>query len=279
MENFWKKHSRGLFISAAFFACVSVALSIFVYMNFTAQREYAEYSVYLAETEERSAARSLLYALESDDKLEAYHSAAMSAVYASRSGETEAAAFFNGIANALKNGENVSEAAVREVAEFLEHGTLPSGILTAEPAQVHEVEERVTEGIASSYRMNAAGATANKIFGLDGALSAVTKSADGRLIFSCDNAYAVIDERSGMPVEVGISLPSSSPCLSVDDCDMAVRKFLDGFFSNEIAASATLTEVQNEGEAVYDMVYTCRDIEVCISVKRDTGRIIRLVMK
>ncbi len=279
MENFCKRHYRGLFICAAFFACVSVALSVFVYMNFTAQREYAEYSAYLAETEARSAARSLLYALETGDGLEAYHSAAMSAAYASRGGATEAAAFFNGIANGLKTGELEREAAAFEVAEFLDSGTLPGGISTAEQARAGRAEDSATEGVASSYRMSAAGETANQIFGLVGTLSAVTKSAEGRLIFSCENAYAVIDERSGMPVEVGLSLPASSPCLSADDCDMTVRTFFDSFFSNEIAASATLTEVRNDGEAVYDMIYTCRDIKMCVSVKRDTGRIIRMVME
>ncbi len=280
MEKFAKKHYLGIIIAAAFFICTTIALSIFIYFDFSSERELNDYTNYLNHTEMRNAARKFIDSTEEEDKLGAYHNASMAAVYASRYGDTDTSAFFVKIADRVKNEDIVWSEIADEVLYFVDTGKLPEKIKTADNLQESDEKSRREEvsQLIYGYKFASAQKTANEIFGLNGVLSGVTKSTNGELIFSCKNAYVIIDAISGNPIQAAISVPMGVPILSQGECVNLSRKFLYEFFTNEIASSAVVCDVYPDESGAYEIVYTCRDIKMFISVKRDTGKIVRFIL-
>ena len=273
MEKFVERHSRAILILLCVLVCICVGLLAFVYFDFTAHREGEAYADYASEVEMRNSARDLCDALENADGALAYHDSEMAAYHASRCGKENEAAFFHRISAYLRSGDADLDAVAAEVRHFLEGGEI-SGLDAADVDYENEPSENT--GAIYDYKMEAAGELANGIFGLSGVLKPVTKSPDGRVIFSCENAYTVIDTTSGLPVEAGISVSSGEPILTSALCLEKSREFLEKCFSKKLAEGAVLIDSYPEGESVYGMVFRCRDIEVVLSVKRDTGKIVRL---
>ncbi|MBQ4097290.1 MAG: hypothetical protein IJC62_03935 [Clostridia bacterium] len=273
MENFAAKHSRVLIITLGVLFLTCVGLLTFVYFDFTAKREGEMYADYVAEVEMKNAAYSLCDSLDSADTALAYHDAEMAAYHASRCGKENEAAFFYRISAYLRGGGADLGAVAAEVRHFLDGGEV-SGIDAADSYYGDEPSE--SAGAIFDYKLEAAGESANKLFGLSGTLKPITKSTDGRLVFACENAYAVIDEASGVPLEAGISVSCGEPILTSVDCERYARKFLKKCFSGGMAEDAALIETYPEGDEVYGMVFKFRDIEVTLSVKRDTGKVVRM---
>lgn len=273
MEKFVERHLRGTLITLAVLVCICVGLLLFLYFDFTAQREGKAYEDYVAEVEMRNSARDLCDALDASDGALAYHGSEMAAYHASRCGKENEAAFFHRISSYLRSGEADLGAVETEVRHFLGGGEI-SGV----DASDIDYSNETSEGVASifDYKMEAAGERANELFGLSGVLKPVTKSPDGRLVFACENAYAVIDEASGLPVEAGISVSAGEAILTSVECLEKSRDFLGKCFSKDLAEDAVLIDSYPEDESVYGMVFRCRDIEVVLSVKRDTGKVVRM---
>lgn len=272
MEKFVMKYSRALILTLGALVCVCLGLLLFIYFDFTAQREGEMYADYVAEVEMKSSARSLLDALEAADGALAYHDSEMAAYHASSFGEEDAAAFFHRISAYLRSEDADLAAVEAEVRHFLDGGKI-SGI---DAAELDYGDASESAGAIFDYKVEAAEKSANGIFGLTDTLKPVTKSMGGRLIFACENAYAVIDEASGLPIEAGISVSCGEPILTSVECLEKSREFLEKCFSKKLSESAVLIDSYPEGEGAYGMVFRCRDIEVTLSVKRDTGKIVRL---
>jgi len=273
MEKFVERHSRAILITLCVLVCVCVGLLAFVYFDFTAQREGEAYADYAAEVEMRNSARDLCDALEAADGALAYHDSEMAAYHASRCGKENEAAFFHRISAYLRSGDADLGAVATEVRHYLDGGEV-SGLDAADVDYSGESSESV--GSIFDYKMEAAGELANGMFGLSDTLKPVTKSPDGRLVFACENAYAVIDATSGIPIEAGISVSVGEPILTSVECLEKTREFLEKCFSKKLAEGAVLIDSYPEGESVYGMVFRCRDIEVVLSVKRDTGKVVRM---
>ncbi|MGN1345854.1 MAG: hypothetical protein ACI4V1_03660 [Eubacteriales bacterium] len=282
MKNFVARHGAGFLISAVLFFLIACSLGAYIYYDFCADTEMARTQEHLHETLLKTNVRRLGAALTEENRMTSYHFAMTAAENAASAGRGDDALFFRKISAGLADGaDNMTEIAAA-VEDYLTEGTVPEAFLFSyAAADVSDSSETEDEPASVSYyRKQAAMECAASIAGVQGVLWEAEKSRSGEFIFTCRNAYAVIDARSGTPLEAGISLKPGEIRLSETDCASSAAAFLKEYFPPDIARSAVLVSaVPDEAAGTYEFLYRSGGRDIRLAVKRDTGRVVRLVAR
>ncbi len=282
MKKFATQHGTGILVSAAVLFLAVCSLCAYIYIDFRADDELARSQEYLHETLLKTNVRRLEAALSEENRMTSYHFALTAAENAASAGRGEDASFFRKISTGIVDGaKNMSEIA-SAVEGYLETGTVPEefsilyhtvegddeDILDSEPASV------------SYFREQAAKECAASVTGADGILHAAEKSRAGEFVYTCRNAYAVVDARSGSPIEAGVSIVPGEARLSEADCVGYAYDFIKEYFPPDIARAANLVSAVPDIEGgTYELTYRSGEREIKLSVNRDTGRVIRLIAR
>lgn len=268
MRNFSEKHAGGLLISLCAALTVIIGLCGWIYLDFRGD----ENRELLYRTEAETAAQKLMDALDDGDVILAYHYAQLVREHAAKAGERGAAHTFAGLSETIRITGITEE--VRAAAEnglnggFTEEENGNSVI----PEVPYEPEE------VAVIRQNDALAAAEEIMGVSGLLTQAVRCRAGEFLFTCRNAYAVIDEKTALPVEIGISLPpSENHRLTPEECEACADAFLHRYFPSvsEVRAS----RVYPAGDGTLTVEYRIGGRIVAASVRRDSGRIVRYVAR
>lgn len=281
MKNFLARHLTVLAVCAAVLLLTSISLCSYIYLDFRADDAAVQVQTHLDETLFKTSVRRLEAALTEEDTMSSYHFALTAADHAAAAGYGDDAAFFRKISTGIADGaKNVSEIAAA-VNLYLETGEFPEEFTvlyhTANPAEDTADSEPAS---VSAFRERAAGECAAGVTGADGILRPAEKTRTGEFVYTCRNAYAVIDARSGMPVEAGVSLRPGENHLTEADCVRYADEFLHTYFPPDIVRSAVLVSAAPDTDSgTYDFTYRSTGREIRLSVKRDSGRVVRLVAR
>ena len=278
MKNFLTRPLTALVVTAAVLFLTVCSLSAYIYIDFRTDDAAAQTQSHLHETLFKTNVRRLEAALTEENPMSSYHFALTAAENAASAGYGDDAAFFRKISTGIADGaQNIPEIAAA-VNDYLETGEFPEGFtvlyhdeettenfMDSEPASVSYFRERAAEECAAD------------VTGADGILRPAEKTRAGEFVYTCRNAYAVIDARSGTPVEAGVSLRPGELRLTEADCVGYAEDFLHDYFPPDIVRSAHLVSaVPDESGSTYDLTYQSGERTIRLSVKRDSGRIVRL---
>ena len=265
MKKSLEKRAYGLAIAFCAAVLIIIGLSGWIYLDFRGD----ENRDLRMRAESEAAAEHLLEALEAGDTVLSYHYARLVRDSAANSGGVETAQKFAGLAETIRI-TGITEDMLGTAQEYLNGGwggkdsasdaaVLPD--LPSEPADV------------SVLHRNDALAAAEEIMGTKNFLTEAVRCREGQFLFSCRNAYAVIDGKTSLPVEIGISLPPSdgSTVLSPEECRARADEFLRKYFPSIQIQAVRVTP----GEDCVNVEYRMEGRTVTASVRRDTGRIVR----
>lgn len=281
MKAFLTRHLTALAVTSAVLFLSVCSLCAFIYLDFRADDAAAQMQSHLYETLFRTNLRRLEAALNEENTLSSYHFALTAAENAASAGYGDDAAFFRKISAGISDGaQNISEIA-DAVTGYLETGEFPENFTILYHEGDREENHMDSEPASVSYfRERAAEECAAGVTGADGILRPAEKSYPGEFVYTCRNAYAVIDARSGTPVEAGVSLVPGEPRLDEAACVGYAEEFLHDYFPPDIVRAAVLVSaVPDNDNAVYDLTYRSKDREIRLSVKRDSGRVVRLIAR
>ena len=207
----------------------------------------------------------------------AYHHAKYAADYASMSGLSAEAEMFGSISARVLAGDMTDDMA-QQVKSYIETGEVPvinetKTINDAADGSIAEVPLNV-----NLSRYKAAKNTTDKLFGGEDIIRRMDKTRNGELLFLCENAYAVIDERTALPIEAGISLDCGEITMSEEECIAAAKQFLLMFYSDDAVKTGSVKNIAtNKKTGVVNIDYILGTREVTLSVKGDNGRVVGFV--
>ncbi len=286
MKKFMEKYGGGiLLVSAVLFLAVCL-LSMYIYADVRDDTAAAQSQTYLYQTLMKTSLRRLDAALTEENRMTAYHFAMTAADHAASAGLGTDAVFFRKISSGITEGaENLTDIA-EAVRGYLETGTVPETFVLQyesaesadrdsgeeEPASVSDVRERAARECAVAMM---------DVSGAEHLLRAAKQHPAGAYVYTCRNAYAVVDARSGTPLEAGISSPvTGEPRLSEADCAERAYSFLNEYFRADTVRRANLVSaVPDNAAGTYEFTYQSGDRTIKLTVKRDTGRVIRLIAR
>ena len=270
MKKFLENNAAGLFVSVLAAAFVILGLCGWKYLDFRGD-ENRELQ-YRAEAE--SAAYRLMDSLEAGDVILSYHYARLVRDNAARQGGRDTADLFAGLAETIRI-TGITEDMKATVTSYLDEGTAEHTEYTAEaplPDPLPEPEE------VAVIRQNDALAAAEEILGSRGVLSRAVRCRTGEFLFTCRNAYAVIDGKTSMPVEMGISLPpvKVENLLTAEECAAAADSFLRKYFPS---VTAEIMRIFPDSAGNMTVEYRADGRRVTASVRRDTGKIVGYLVR
>ena len=282
MKKFVERHFAAFLVSAAVLFFTVCVLCVCMYYDFRADQELARSQDYLHEVLLKTNVRRLEAALSDENTMTSYHFALTAAENAASAGFGDDALFFRKISSGIADGATNMTDIAAAVGDYLTTGEVPEEFtLSYETAENSADSEMAYEPASVSYfRELVAEECASSIVGVDGLLRPAEKSRSGEYVFTCKNAYAVVDARSGSPIEAGISIVPGEARLSEADCMGYANDFLKTYFPPDIARAADLTSVTpDEANGTYEFVFRSGEREIKLAVKRDTGRVIRLIAR
>lgn len=284
MKDFVSRHCTAILVITSVLFVSTCALSAYVYVDFRADERAAQSLDYLNETLFKTYVRRLSSALSDNDTMSSYHFAVNAAETAAQVGLHDEALFFRKISFGIENGGADMTEISSVVSEYLESWRVPESFSVL--STLYEEKENTEEDVAeiepssvSGFRRWAAGVCASEIIGATGVLHSAELSPDGKFVFTCRNAYVVIDAHSGYPAEVGISMRKSGEIkFGEAECIENAGNFLREFFPPDIYRPAVLLSVsQNDTAGTFELVYRSGERIFHLSVGRDIGRVVRLV--
>ncbi len=280
MKTFLSRHGTAVFVTAAVLFLAVCSLSAYIYLDFRADDAAAVSQSYLHETLFRTNVRRLGAALSEENRMSSYHFALTAAENAASAGYGDDASFFRRISTGIADGaENLSDIA-DAVASYLDSGEIPEGFSILYHTEAEEDFMASEPASVSYFRKWAADECAASVIGADDLLRFAEKSPAGEFVYTCRNAYAVIDARSGAPVEAGVSLRPGEPRLDEAACAGFAQNFIREYFPPDIARAANLVSaVPDNAAGTYNFTYQSAGRTIQLSVKRDSGRIVRLIAR
>lgn len=271
------RYGRVVFVILILAVCV---LSVYICADCRADAAAEASGRYLHETLFLTDTRRLRVALAEGDAISSYHYAANAADNASAAGLCEEALFLRRLSSVIRDASAELSVLSDSVGEYLDSGAIPSSFAT-DVETTEEAAEEVEPTSVSSFRRWAAGVTADEVIGIEGVLHPIERSRGG-FLFTCRNAYVVIDTRRGYPREVGISLPpcaDSASRLSREESIGIATEFLREFYPPDIYRSAVLTSVEaNDRLCAYELVYESGERMIHLTVRRDLSRVVRCLV-
>lgn len=279
MKKFFENHVMELVGATAVLLIALVSLSVFLFFSFRAEAEISASTTMLDRAELRSMAENLQSALNAGDGRLSYHYAASAAEKASRAGDHDAAALFRRMADSLLAEDGAVTAMQQALEQYLESGEAPDFSTITDASDEKFMSDEDVHPV-SAYSIEIAEKCLERMFGNHNTLRRGMKSRNGELLFSCSNAYAVIDERTGLPIEAAISLSPAEIRLTADECVDSAMMFLEEFFPGDIAASTDVRNIKADNSAgTFEIYCVSQNRQLVLSVRRDNGRVARLMAR
>lgn len=283
MKKFAQNHAVEILWTMLILALTLISLSFFVFFTFCAEQEREESTEMLYRVGISNTAENLKNALEADDGRSSYHYAASAAEQASVAGDHDTAVMFRRMADLLLGDAVADSTILNAVEQYLLKGE------AVELETMTEASESTMPGVGfmndkdvhpvSSYNVENAKKCLDSVFGNHNTLRRGMKSKNGELVFSCSNAYAVIDARTGVPIELAISLSPAEIKLNADECVSSALDFLTEYFPMDIVNSADLRRIEADDVAgTFEICCVSKGRRFTMSVRRDTGRVARFIV-
>lgn len=275
MKKFAEKYASALLWTMGVLIISLLSLCVFIFFAFRADANARASAAMLRQAELENTVENLKESLDARDERLAYHYAASAAETAASAGEHDAAVLFRRMADALLGSSDAMPAMRQTLENYLLRGEIPESFYKAEEADGEEEIQSV-----SSYRLDNAEKCVSRLFGENNTLRRGMKSRNGELVFSCSNAYAVIDEKTGLPVEAAISLAPAEKRLDADACVHYALRFLEDYFPKEIASNASVRNIAEDSIAgTFEISVISCGRGMILSVRRDNGRVARLTAR
>jgi len=117
---------------------------------------------------------------------------------------------------------------------------------------------------------------ANRLFGVSGVLSEQESLRKGMYLFSCKNAYAVMNAAENYPMEASVSLPQGDAVYTAVECGVFARSFLEEAYPRKIYRRMSVVGERELGDFC-EVVFQGWDGEtVTVRISKSSGRMIRL---
>ncbi len=280
MKNFVNRSSAALLTAACILFATVCVLGGYICYDFRADTERTLAEQNLRSTLLKTNARSLADALTSENRVTAYHFARNAADAAADTASPDTVRFFRTLSDAVAGEERPLTDLAAAVTMYLETGDIPADFAASEDVLPDEEDPLDSEPASVSYfRALAAEECASAMIGVEGVLRPAAKSRTGEYVFTCRNAYAVVDARSGAPLEAELSVPRGGEVrLDEADCMAKADEFLRTYFPPDIARAAALTGVQPVGTA-FAFDFRSGEKNIRLTVSRVSGRVVRLVAR
>ncbi len=268
-----------LTVSCVLFATVCV-LGGYIYYDFRADSERTLAEQNLRDTLLKTNVRSLADALSEENRVTAYHFAKNAADAAADTEHPDTVRFFRTLSDAVAGEERPLSDLAAAVTLYLETGDVPSDFAVSEEGTDKTDDQLDSEPASVSYfRALAAEECASAMIGVEGVLRPAEKSRTGEYVFTCRNAYAVVDARTGAPLEAEISVRRGGEGrMSEADCRAKADEFLRTYFPPDIANAAVLTDVK-PGAGTFGFGFRSGEKNISLTVSRVSGRVVRLVAR
>ena len=263
-----KTRKYGLCAAVAVLALIAAGLCAYVFIDFRLDGEARQSQMLIAEAGEKSSARALADDLGGGDMMLAYHHALKAAEYAHLAGNDSAARMFEQISADVRGGK-VDGSASDAITGYLDGETAEYGAARGGENGVSGEAEAVS---ADVYGM--AEEMARRFFG--GVMTKGERIPNGNILFSVANAYAVIDGTQCVPIEAAVSLGEGEARYGRDACVRAALGFIGDFFPEEVSRAVKIISA-DEGSTRTDVYAESGGVQMCITVRRDTGRVVRFV--
>lgn len=117
---------------------------------------------------------------------------------------------------------------------------------------------------------------ANRIFGVKGTLTMEALSAEGACLFSCKNAYAVINTAELYPLEAASAVPCAQIRYSTNECRAFAERFIEDFYPKKIRRSMVITEENDFDDRVEELFSGKGNKNIRIVVSKASGKMISL---
>ncbi|MBE6625617.1 MAG: hypothetical protein E7628_00330 [Ruminococcaceae bacterium] len=265
--------SRKLLLYSALVLCGVVGLLVFAYSVIHGDTMLRESIRDYYKAEMYASANCFIVDVEQGEMTLAYHHAKYAADHASMGGLSDAAEMFDSISVRVLSGEMTADMA-QQVKHYIETGTV-NAVNVAKTNNIRPDLAADVPVAVSIERYKAAKNTTDKILGGKNIIRRMERTCNGELLFSCANAYALIDERTALPIEAGISLDAGEITMSADECIAAAERFLLMFYSEDTVKNGSVTNVMADGEdGVVNIDYMLGTRKVTLSVKGDSGRVV-----
>lgn len=282
MKKFAENNALRILYAALVLALTVVSLSVFIFLAFRAEQDRISSETMLYRAEIVNSAENLRSALYADDERLSYHYAASAADRASLAGDVAAAKMFRSMADSLLADSEADSAVTEAVEQYLASGqTQFEYVNEAEGADGEDdLSDEEEARPVSAYSEEIAQKCLDRVFGNHNTLRLGMKNRNGQLVYSCSNAYAVIDERTGLPMEFAISLSPAEKRLTADECVQCAMVFLEEYFPRELAESAEVRRIEaDDSTGTFEVYCVSRGRQLVMSVRRDTGRVARFCVK
>ena len=217
MKNFAEKHVTVILFSAVILLCATLFLTAsLVFVSRSANRK-AESELILNRAEYENTVKNLRESIYAGDDILAYHYAADAAENAARIGENDAAVMFTQMAEKLLTSPEIIRELGQTVDKYIKNGDIPTLQNSVEEERENEIKA------VALARIEEAQKCVERLFGEHNSLKMEMKSRNGEIIFSCSNAYAVVDSRTGLPIEAAVSLMPAENKLDADACTLSLK--------------------------------------------------------
>lgn len=117
---------------------------------------------------------------------------------------------------------------------------------------------------------------ANRIFGVKGTLTMEALSAEGACLFSCKNAYAVINTAELYPLEAASAVPFAQIRYSTDECRAFAERFIEDFYPKKIRRSMVIKVENDFDDRVEEFFAGKGNKNIRIVVSKASGKMISL---
>lgn len=276
MKKFAEKYVSALLWTMGVLLISLLTLCVFIFFAFRADANARASSAILQRAELENTVNNLKEALDAGEERLSYHYAASAAEDAASAGEHEAAVLFRRMADTLLESSEKIPLIRQTLENYLMTGVIPE--YAAQPDASSENEEEIQS--VSAFHVENAVRCVNRLFGENNTLRQGRKSRNGELVFSCSNAYAVIDEKTGLPIEAAISLPPAEKRLDADACVNSAMRFLEDYFPREVAVNASVRNIAEDSLAgTFEITFVSRNREMSLAVRRDNGRVARVTAR
>lgn len=239
--------------------------------------EQSAAATYRAEME--TAAHSLINDVDSGDTLKAYHHALTAADYALRVGERRLAARFQNVAEMVRLGELSAEIA-DEVRQIL---VTPSDDTVSSAEQTRSIPTQIRKYQPSSVavtKYNQAKDCANRVIGGRNIFARGLWCEGGRYLFTCDNAYVLIDEKTILPIEASISLSKGIYSLTSRECEEIAKEYLKILYPADSSAFDSAKQItEDEITGNLTLHYVLGSKEIIATVDPKSGKVISFLRR
>ena len=277
MKNLIK--SRMFLLVMSTMVCLVIGLLAIIAVTLKS-KNLADKSVTLTyHAEMIASADNLMSDIDSGDLLKAYHHALSAADYALRSGRRDIAALFREIAEKVSRGEIGNEISdeIRAIINKFEIDTQNSESDHLE----RRIELRKHQPISiATAKYKLAEQCANQVLGGEFILTNGNWCDGGQYLFSCDNAYVLIDEKTILPIEASVSFSGGFNNLTTDECAEIAREYLKIVYPADSAAFDSAVQVyKDDNSANVTLVYKSGSKEIKATVSTKNGRVVRFLRR